>query len=54
MSDPVTNTEIEDVLTSIRRLVSENRPLPDAGNDEEPARPVAFDTSSAQDEVAQT
>ena len=25
MSDPVTNTEIEDVLTSIRRLVSENR-----------------------------
>ncbi len=54
MSDPVTNTEIEDVLTSIRRLVSENRPLPDAGKDEEPARPVAFDTSSAQDEVAQT
>ncbi|CUH54045.1 hypothetical protein [Shimia marina] len=30
MSDPVTNTEIEDVLTSIRRLVSENRPLNDA------------------------
>ncbi len=54
MSDPVTNTEIEDVLTSIRRLVSENRPLPDAGKDKEPARPVAFDTSSAQDEVAQT
>ncbi len=25
MSDPVTNAEIEDVLTSIRRLVSENR-----------------------------
>ncbi|SFL55447.1 hypothetical protein [Shimia aestuarii] len=25
MSDPVTNSEIEDVLTSIRRLVSENR-----------------------------
>ena len=54
MSDPVTNTEIEDVLTSIRRLVSENRPLPDAGKDEEPARPLAFDTSSAQDEVAQS
>ncbi len=54
MSDPVTNTEIEDVLTSIRRLVSENRPLPEAGKVEEPARPVAFDTSSAQDEVAQT
>ena len=24
MSDPVTNVEIEDVLSSIRRLVSEN------------------------------
>jgi hypothetical protein len=53
MSDPVTNTEIEDVLTSIRRLVSENRPLPDAEKDEAPARPVAFDTSSAQDEIAE-
>ncbi len=53
MSDPVTNTEIEDVLTSIRRLVSENRPLPDADKDEAPARPVAFDTSSAQDEIAE-
>ena len=53
MSDPVTNTEIEDVLTSIRRLVSENRPLPDAVKDQAPARPVAFDTSSAQDESAE-
>ncbi len=53
MSDPVTNTEIEDVLTSIRRLVSENRPLPDADKDEAPARPVAFDTSSAQDEISE-
>jgi len=53
MSDPVTNTEIEDVLTSIRRLVSENRPLPDAVKDEAPARPVAFDTSSAKNESAE-
>ncbi|WP_299424130.1 hypothetical protein [uncultured Shimia sp.] len=53
MSDPVTNTEIEDVLTSIRRLVSENRPLPDADKDEAPVRPVAFDTSSAQDEISE-
>ncbi|MBE1291270.1 MAG: hypothetical protein GJ677_02145 [Rhodobacteraceae bacterium] len=53
MSDPVTNTEIEDVLTSIRRLVSENRPLPDADKNEAPARPVAFDTSSAQDEISE-
>ncbi|MFY0658992.1 MAG: hypothetical protein JXR15_00760 [Shimia sp.] len=51
MSDPVTNTEIEDVLTSIRRLVSENRPLPDAEKDEAPARPVAFDTSSAHNAI---
>ncbi|MBO6897667.1 MAG: hypothetical protein JJ868_09870 [Shimia sp.] len=53
MSDPVTNTEIEDVLTSIRRLVSENRPLTDADKDEAPARPVAFDTSSAQEEISE-
>ncbi len=30
MSDPVTNVEIEDVLTSIRRLVSENGPVAEA------------------------
>lgn len=53
MSDPVTNTEIEDVLTSIRRLVSENRPLTDADKDEAPALPVAFDTSSAQEEISE-
>lgn len=53
MSDPVTNTEIEDVLTSIRRLVSENRPLPEADKDAPSARPLAFDTSSAQGEVAE-
>lgn len=53
MSDPVTNTEIEDVLTSIRRLVSENRPLPDADKDEASALPVAFDASSTQDEIAE-
>ncbi len=35
MSDPVSNTEIEDVLTSIRRLVSENRPLPETADREE-------------------
>ncbi len=32
MSDPVSSAEIEDVLTSIRRLVSENRPLSDVAN----------------------
>ncbi len=53
MSDPVTNTEIEDVLTSIRRLVSENRPLPEADKDAPSARPLAFDTSSAQGEVTE-
>ena len=26
MSDPMTNAEVEDVLSSIRRLVSENKP----------------------------
>ncbi len=35
MSEPVTHAEIEDVLTSIRRLVSET------GRPEEPARPAA-------------
>ncbi|SFL14524.1 hypothetical protein [Shimia haliotis] len=30
MPDPVSNAEIEDVLTSIRRLVSENRPVDSA------------------------
>ena len=38
MSDPVTNAEVEDVLSSIRRLVSEDkRPL--AKPDEKPAPP---------------
>lgn len=32
MSDPVSSAEIEDVLTSIRRLVSENRPLADVNS----------------------
>lgn len=53
MSDAVTNTEIEDVLTSIRRLVSENRPLAGAEKGEAPARAVAFDASLSQDEVAE-
>ncbi|TCK99463.1 hypothetical protein BXY66_3967 [Shimia isoporae] len=43
MPDPVSNAEIEDVLTSIRRLVSENRPVVDA--------PVVEET--AADEVSE-
>ena len=53
MSDPVTNTEIEDVLTSIRRLVSENRPDTGAADpvEAEPAREPtpSADVSNAQD-----
>ena len=49
MSDPVTNTEIEDVLSSIRRLVSENRPLPDAEAEDSVATST-FDTASAQED----
>ncbi|SHJ16121.1 hypothetical protein SAMN05444000_105195 [Shimia gijangensis] len=47
MSDPVTNVEIEDVLTSIRRLVSENsraghvNPVPVEQPDAEPAHEPA-------------
>lgn len=53
MSDPVTNTEIEDVLTSIRRLVSENRPDTGAADpvEAEPARQpvVPADVNDVQD-----
>ncbi|MFY0619679.1 hypothetical protein [Shimia sp.] len=50
MSDPVTNTEIEDVLTSIRRLVSENRPL---SNSMEPEAPKPESVSPDADESAE-
>lgn len=44
MSDPVTNVEIEDVLASIRRLVSEDvrvRPMPPAAAPAPAVKPVA-------------
>ena len=51
MSDPVTNTEIEDVLTSIRRLVSENRPVPSAEGAEPSVRPVVVEVAAAHDDL---
>ncbi|SMP19245.1 hypothetical protein [Shimia sagamensis] len=54
MSDPVTNTEIEDVLTSIRRLVSENRPVKNAEETEALARPVVVESAVVQDDLAQS
>lgn len=42
MPDPVSNAEIEDVLTSIRRLVSENRPIDTASAMEESAAEDAY------------
>lgn len=52
MSDPVTNVEIEDVLSSIRRLVSEDarvRPLTDIASDRAGER-----SSPLADEIAPT
>lgn len=52
MSDPVTNVEIEDVLSSIRRLVSEDarvRPLTDIASDRASER-----SSALADEIAPT
>ncbi len=53
MSDPVTNTEIEDVLTSIRRLVSENRPLSEGEDTEAPVATTAFDISPASKDLSE-
>ncbi|WP_294220880.1 hypothetical protein [uncultured Shimia sp.] len=53
MSDPVSNTEIEDVLTSIRRLVSENRPVPNAEEAEPLVRPVGVESAVAQDDLSE-
>ncbi|MCP4817819.1 MAG: hypothetical protein GY883_01435, partial [Shimia sp.] len=44
MPDPVSKAEIEDVLTSIRRLVSENRPVSEA--------PVPEETGAEEAELA--
>ncbi len=43
MSDPVTNVEIEDVLSSIRRLISENDRTPKPEAPAQPAMPKAQD-----------
>lgn len=51
MSDPVTNTEIEDVLTSIRRLVSENRPLAETSDKSEEPALVAVETAAPEPEA---
>lgn len=53
MSDPVSNTEIEDVLTSIRRLVSENRPVPNAEEAEPLVRPVGVESAVAHDDLSE-
>jgi hypothetical protein len=67
MSDPVSNAEVEDVLSSIRRLVSEEKRSPVAaeqpsGNDRlvltpalrvaEDTRPVASEDADGPDQVA--
>ena len=49
MSEPVTNAEVEDVLSSIRRLVSEDkRPLQASGTLKEAASEAAAPQSAAQ------
>lgn len=50
MSDPVTNIEIEDVLSSIRRLVSEGEKLRDPGAPTTAVSPAAT-TDANQDEA---
>lgn len=51
MSDPVTNVEIEDVLTSIRRLVSENDRVPQAEAKTPEPPEKAEDSEPDSDEV---
>lgn len=50
MSDPVTKAQIEDVLSSIRRLVSEDsrQPMRRSGLDAAPERPPSPDHASAE------
>ena len=48
MSDPVTNAEVEDVLSSIRRLVSEDKRPLQAPKPPAPAEPERLVLTAAQ------
>ncbi|PRY23580.1 hypothetical protein CLV78_10470 [Aliiruegeria haliotis] len=54
MSDPVTNAEIEDVLSSIRRLVSSSKDRPDSATEQEDnaAAGVQGETAADSEEAA--